>query len=341
MADQTTTNFGFIKPTPSDPGGASTWGVKLNGNFDAIDAALASILASPGHRLSLQPGNPVPSSDVNSTSTVYYTPHRHGYAPVALAGGAKVIKYVGEVSCQLSDTTLSPAAAVANGVYDMFLWNNNGTYVLSRGPAWQSPNTRAATGAIARDGQGFLSNSFDITNGPKSGQGLLVGTVMCDSTGPTCSISFGNATGDSATKAGYVGYQNTFNTVIGATYSVEPAASWSPGTAAAPVNNNTKLRTTLVRGNVEDAVTASLVESWPSGSVNYSGVGLNTITTFSGVSPCITSIGSSSFVMAKFDHDYYLPLGVSFLQALDASPGTGSAQGGPSARTAFRSRFTY
>ena len=35
----------------------------------------------------------------------------------------------GELSQALSDTTKSPAAAAANSLYDVFVWNDSGTYL--------------------------------------------------------------------------------------------------------------------------------------------------------------------------------------------------------------------
>jgi hypothetical protein len=48
MADTTTTNYGFTKPSINDPAGDSLWGQKLNANFDSIDAAIKTASQSGG-----------------------------------------------------------------------------------------------------------------------------------------------------------------------------------------------------------------------------------------------------------------------------------------------------
>ena len=76
-------------------------------------------------------------------------------------------------------TTKSPAAATTNSNYDLFVWNDGGTYRCTRGPAWSSDTARG-TGAGTTELQllnGILTNKNAITNGPAANKGTYVGTV--------------------------------------------------------------------------------------------------------------------------------------------------------------------
>ena len=98
----------------------------------------------------------------------------------------------GELSQLTTDVTKSPAAVVANGLYDMFVWNDNGTMRCTRGPVWTNATTRSAGTALQRI-QGMLVNSVAITNGPGQYQGTYVGTIAALGAGPTISFQYGTA----------------------------------------------------------------------------------------------------------------------------------------------------
>lgn len=98
----------------------------------------------PQGRLTLTSATPILTGDVTGAGTIYY----------ALARGSRVPLYDGaywhpftfaELSQALSDTTKSPAAAVANACYDLFVWNDAGTLRCTRGPAWVDAKTFTVT----------------------------------------------------------------------------------------------------------------------------------------------------------------------------------------------------
>lgn len=72
-------------------------------------------------RLTLVSGTPVMNATVASAGTVYFTPYL-GNAMVYSNGSSIAVTTLSEVSQALNDTLLSPAAAAANKVYDMFYW---------------------------------------------------------------------------------------------------------------------------------------------------------------------------------------------------------------------------
>ena len=130
----------------------------------------------PNGRLTLSSGVPVLSSAVISAVGVIYTPYLGNTVP-QWNGSAWSSTAIAEISQALSDTTNSPAAAVAGGLYDLFVWFKAGAATLSRGPAWTNTTTRSL--ALTRT-LGFLTNSVLVTNGPAAGYGLYVGTIACD-----------------------------------------------------------------------------------------------------------------------------------------------------------------
>jgi hypothetical protein len=100
-----------------------------------------------------------------------------------------MVDFGGELSQLTTDATKSPAAVAANGVYDMFVWNDNGVMRCTRGPVWTSATARAM--ALARI-QGVLVNATAITNGPAQYAGTYVGTISANA-GSTVDFILGTA----------------------------------------------------------------------------------------------------------------------------------------------------
>lgn len=135
----------------------------------------------PLGRVTLTSATPYLSSDVTAAGTVYYTPALGDGVP-QWNGSTFVFTEFSESSQALSDTTLSPAAAAANSLYDLFVWTPSTTPVISRGPAWASATSRgtgAGTTELSRV-KGLYSNANAITNGPAAGYGTYVGTIATD-----------------------------------------------------------------------------------------------------------------------------------------------------------------
>lgn len=144
----------------------------------------------PGGRLTLTTLTPVLTQDVSGATTIFYTPYVG--ATVPLYNGATWVQTTfAELSQTLADTTKSPAAAVLNSLYDMFVWNDAGTIRCTRGPKWTvspAPSARgvgAGTTELATQ-DGFRVNKFAITNGPPALQGLYVGTIL---TNPSVTVN--------------------------------------------------------------------------------------------------------------------------------------------------------
>ncbi|MBV9990869.1 MAG: hypothetical protein JOZ72_06195 [Alphaproteobacteria bacterium] len=135
----------------------------------------------PMGRVTLTSATPYLSADVTAATTVYYTPATGDGVP-QWNGSTFVFTNFTESSQALGDTTLSPAAAAASSVYDLFVWTPSTVPVVSRGPAWTSATSRgtgAGTSEIALV-KGLYSNANAITNGPAAGYGTYVGTIATD-----------------------------------------------------------------------------------------------------------------------------------------------------------------
>ncbi len=124
------------------------------------------------------------TSDQSGKTTIYYTPYN----------GNQVVIYdwmnmlstsfseLSNITTNSSTGNAGPAAVAANSNYDLFVWNNSGTVMLTRGPAWSSDAARG-TGAGTTELQcinGILTNKVAITNGPGANLGTYVGTVRSD-----------------------------------------------------------------------------------------------------------------------------------------------------------------
>lgn len=214
----------------------------------------------PGGRLTLESGVPVSTSDQTAKTTVYYTPHMHGYVPL-YNGTTWYVAAFSELSQALSNNTTSPAAAAVSSVYDLFVWNNAGTITLSRGPAWSSSTSRG-TGAGTTELErinGRLVNKVAITNGPAANRGLYVGTIATDGNGANGQLSMMFAPSAAAGgTANRIDVWNAYNRVKFNSIVRDNTDSWTYTTATwRSANNSASNRVTMVRGLDEDLVEAT------------------------------------------------------------------------------------
>lgn len=163
-------------------GGAVQWTVD-NFPSPAEEDTTGDVTTDPGGRLTLTSATPVTTSDVSGATTVYYAPYRHNKVPIYDGAAWSVESISSELSQTTTDTTKSPAAVANNSNYDLFIWSDDGTIRLSRGPAWSSATSRG-TGAGTTELErvdGRLVNKVSIANGPGAQRGTYVGTVRSDS----------------------------------------------------------------------------------------------------------------------------------------------------------------
>lgn len=177
---------------------------------------------APGGRLTLSSATPVMTTSVLGAATIYYVPYCGGQVPL-WNGSAFVATPFSQISQVLSDTTRSPAAAVENALYDLFVWNNAGVPTLSRGPLWSQ--TTAVTMTIASPcvvtwgGNSFTDNQpivFTTTGALPTG--LTAGTTYYVKAAGPVGNTFQIAATPGGTAINTTGSQSGTHTAVGGSY---------------------------------------------------------------------------------------------------------------------------
>ncbi len=146
-------NPGGTGYTRSPVGGGSV--TDLDAHLNGIAAALAAgggggsgtvIPSIAGGRLSAHSTEPVPTSDVTPTATLYYLPYT-GQLVALYVGSAWVYRSIGS-----SGLSISVSGHTASHVVDVFMYDNSGTPTLET-LAWSShaAGTSARNTAVVRD----------------------------------------------------------------------------------------------------------------------------------------------------------------------------------------------
>lgn len=274
----------------------------------------------PQGRITLTTVTPVLTGNVSGATTVYYTPYTGQYVPI-YSGSAWVMTDVGgELSQATTDTIKSPAACTTNSNYDLFVWNDGGTYRCTRGPAWSSDTSRG-TGAGTTELQaisGIYTNKNAIgsgTNGPAANRGTYVGTIR---TNGTSTVDFNLGASAVGGTAGFIGLWNQYNRVGWAANPQDSTASWSYGTASwRAVDASNAMRVSFVCGQNEGIVDAIYngVCNVSSAAGGY-GLGYDSTTALAtGSTPGAALVAGTSSAVAVYAG---LPgLGFHYIQALE------------------------
>jgi hypothetical protein len=105
---------------------------------------VSGIVVPPQGRLTLLSNTPVMTISTTGVSTIRYTPYMGNRIPIFDGSGMVMVAFT-ELSQLLSDSAKSPAAALPESAYDMFVWVDAGVVRVSRGPVWD----RSASVAIS------------------------------------------------------------------------------------------------------------------------------------------------------------------------------------------------
>jgi hypothetical protein len=272
-------------------------------------------ISPPAGRLTLSSGVPILSSAVTGASSIIYTPYVGTQMPV-WNGSVWVPGSCPEISTALSSTAHSPAAAVANTVYDVFVSVSGGSFVLSF-VAWTNATTRAI--ALSRV-SGILTNASNITNGPNAGYGVYVSSFMTDPAAATVSFNPQPAAASSGPSGGaWVGLWNYYNRVPVGIIVQDSNGSWTYTSATwrqADASANNKV--TFVCGAAEDGIEAAYQVAAGNSGSSYIGVGIGLDST---TVPAVIGIISSGTPFVGTQTVRYVGpfvLGQHYLAALEA-----------------------
>jgi len=276
----------------------------------------------PCGRLTLVTAQPVLASPATSIGSLFYTPYNCSTVPVVVNGSMVNLPFT-EYSQSLTDTSLSPAAATAGGLYDVFEWLNGTSVVFTRGPAWTNSTSR---GYSLNRVNGFLVNATGVTNGPASGAGVYVGTIAVDAGGATLTFNpQPTPASGGPTNGAWIGIWNQYNRIPLAAQVQDSKSTWPYNTAtfrAADASNNNRI--TVVMGQAEDSsiVTYSGAISSSVFATCFVGVGVNSIASPSGVIGGVNDTTATNSITATYAGAPFL--GLQYYQALEAGGGSGT-----------------
>lgn len=254
--------------------------------FHLVTGIAAPVVPFPQGYLTPTSGTPVIPTDVTSATAIYYTPLTGVLVPIWNG-----VRFIPTVFSELTLTLSSSHSA--NGIYDVFIYSNNGTLTLVTGPVW----TTTTAGAGAR-GTGAGTSQLTRTNG------LYVNTVaMTGRNGVTTySISAGYATylgsiyidgtqGQVSCHRTYGqsrkwGVWNAYNRQQILLKAGDSTASWTYTTATIrAANGSTANSLTVFQGLSEEVMDIThLASNLNNGSAVRSemGIGYNSTTAYSG-----------------------------------------------------------
>ena len=280
--------------------------------------------SAPQGRLTLTTATPVMTSTTSGQTTVYYTPYVGQYVPLYNGTSWTMTDVGGELSQATTDSTKSPAACTTNTNYDLFVWNDSGTYRCTRGPAWSSDTARgtgAGTTELQRMTNGLYTNKNAITNGPAANRGTYVGTIRTNGSSQVDFIVPSSAAAGGT--AGVIGIWNAYNQDMFVASSQDSTDSWSYTTASWRASNNSStMRTSFVTGLAGGIISATFA-AWGISTTTPGrhGIGYDSTTAKAGVSGNAT-VASSNIAGFPF-HSRPREIGWHYLSAIEFG-GTGA-----------------
>ena len=251
--------------------------------------------ATPGGRLTLTSGTPVTTSDVTSSTSVYYTPFINNH--ISLWDGSAWL------STEFSETTLAIGTVTSGLPYDVFGYLSSGSLAVEK-LAWTNGTTRA-TAVTIQDGR--YCKSGDKTR-------LYLGSFYSSSTTQTADTNakrfLFNASNRKMRKLKVVDTTDSW------TYSTASWRSW---------NNSTANRVEMFVGMSED-LTEITFNGVASNSAGYSmGHGIGLDSTSANSADTYTAAGSSGAVVAgSAIYKNYVSVGYHYLQALEYGGASGT-----------------
>lgn len=286
-----------------------------------------NVQQEPQGRLTLVSGTPIITGDVAAGTAVYYTPYIGNKVPISTNGTTFRVRTFSELTLTLNSNHL------ANTLYDVFLFDNSGTITIGTGPSWNT-NTAgscargagAATTELQRlNGLWTNKNSMTARNGSTTytvaaNEGTYVGTIFTDTAAgqTTCHVTYGQNR--------KFGVWNAFNRVPIVLQVGDSTASWTYATSGARASNNSPATYAsnsfnggsgtacngmiVLTGLAEEFISTSFTQSTASNSASAGtwkiGIGINSISAFTGTNGAATTVASQSTMVFELEAKYDL-----------------------------------
>lgn len=292
-------------------------------NWSPQGAASIPIFRPQG-RLTLAANTPVIAADVTAATVVYYTAFEGNMVPI----------YNGSVFLPMSfasDLALSLASsASANGIVDVFAFNNSGTLTLGYGPVWATATagsgargTGGGTTEITRvNGIWVNKNTITLINGANTYSSLAaytctyLGSIWVDGTNGqvSCTVSYGQNR--------KWGVWNAYNRKSILLQAGDSTASWTYNTATwrgsnNSANNNVGVFTGIAEEMASIYFVQNVSEPTSNGYTGAIGIGVNSTSAISGFAGGNGSYASGAKGTAVAQYPAPPALGVNKFQALE------------------------
>ena len=256
-------------------------------------------------RLTLSTGVPVPTSDISSASSLFFTPYN----------GNRISLYVpnyGWRPYSFSELSLDLSGLTANKNYDIFIYDNEGTLTL-QAVVW-SNDTLRVTSITLQDGVYCKSGAPSYR---------YLGTIRI--------LAGGGAAADSVLKR-YI--WNQHNRVLRDFIVKESTDSWTYNTTAfRPWNNSTDNRVQFVIGNSIEPIKLDFLLAAEISSGSYAargGIGLDSTTVSSAQLMAMSqSPSNNAIIHLAVKYIGFPGIGFHYLQLLEygVSPATSTFRG--------------
>lgn len=288
----------------------------------------------PQGRLTPQSNKPIPTSNQNGATVIYYTPYLGTQVPIHAGSGTWEMFSIAQLALDISHASYS-----ANKIFDVYLFEDPDvadTIRIGSGPVWDTLTlgscARGAGQEIVRT-NGLWTNSGSITvrNGATTytvaaTRGTLVGTIRI---GPTdnqvpCHSSYGASR--------HWGVTNAYNRVT-TVLKMGKTSDWTYGSATIrQADADTTLNAIVVCGLEDEFVkiTHKALARATTGTTAYAkvGIGVNSTTVMSGLAPKgdgtvlgqqVRAGGTSTAALLLAEHELTPQIGANQFNALEAA----------------------
>jgi hypothetical protein len=309
----------------------TTTGTTLTAVWTAVNASAAvPAVPPPQGRLTPTSGDPVISSSVSATTSIYYTPYVGNLIPIY--NGASM------VPTEFSELTLTLTASHASAaIYDVFVFSNAGVMTVVTGPAWGTATagsgargSGASTTQLARV-KGIWTNAVSMTarNGNTTytvgaNLGTYVGSIFINDGAAqvTCHTAYGQSR--------KWGVWNAYNRVPIVMRMGDSTASWSYNSATIRQSQGAAANTMGVFcGLAEEHIDLSYMQLISSATNNTTsgvkvGIGVNSTTAFAGLdgNQSLANAVASNITMQtvlRAEHVLLPGLGINNINSLESS----------------------